>query len=130
MLLNFDINRSLDELEDCDWGEPEYCSSLVVNVHRLRKTPLKNFSDEDLRLMILQQVSLDYLLPIAFERLINNPIRSGEMYTGDLLSSILKVDKAYWTDRQDFKHELDDLLNEFNNTVKVIDEYIKKYRNK
>ncbi|UNK21355.1 contact-dependent growth inhibition system immunity protein [Paenibacillus sp. N3/727] len=117
-------------MEDCDWGEPEYCSSLVVNVHRLRKTPLKNFSDEDLRLMILQQVSLDYLLPIAFERLINNPLRSGEMYTGDLLSSILKVDKAYWTDRQDFKHELDDLLNEFNNTVEVIDEYIKKYRNK
>ena len=36
-------DQTLDELEGIAWGSPTYDSSLVGNVHRLRRVPLKQF---------------------------------------------------------------------------------------
>lgn len=33
MFVNFDLIKSLDELEGCDWREPEYNSGLIIKVH-------------------------------------------------------------------------------------------------
>ncbi|GAV16107.1 contact-dependent growth inhibition system immunity protein [Paenibacillus sp. chi10] len=128
-MLNFDLNKSLDDLEGCDWGHPEYNSGLIINVHRLRKTPLKDFTNEDLRVMILQQISLDYILPIAFTRLIRNPIASGDHYTGDLFCAILHVNQNYWRNNDELKHELEYLIDEFEETINSIIGSINKYRN-
>lgn len=53
-MLNYDLNKTLDELEGETWGEPEFNSSLVIRCDELRRKPLKDFSVEDLRLMIGQ----------------------------------------------------------------------------
>lgn len=128
MFVNFDLTKSLDELEGCDWGEPEYNSGLIIKVHKLRRTPLKDFTDEDMRLMILQQISLDYLLPIAFTRLNINPLISGDLYTGDLFCAILNIDQHYWLRNHKLKHELDDLIDKYEDTVNIINDNINKYR--
>jgi hypothetical protein len=66
---NLDRNRSLQELEGVDWGDPTDQSSLVTTCHRLRRRPLIQFTEEDLRIMIGQNISLPYLIPLAVERL-------------------------------------------------------------
>ncbi|MEK8127483.1 contact-dependent growth inhibition system immunity protein [Paenibacillus filicis] len=56
-LVNFDTTKSLQELDGGDWGKPTYTSDLVKRVHHLRIVPLKDFTNEDLRLMIGQNVA-------------------------------------------------------------------------
>lgn len=48
----FDRNKSLEQLEGQDWGEPTYDSHLVTECHRLRRVPLREFTTENLRIMI------------------------------------------------------------------------------
>ena len=67
-------SKTLQELENSDWGAPNYDSYLVSSVHRLRRKPLVEFTIEDLRILIGQNVGLPYLLPLALERLEENPL--------------------------------------------------------
>ena len=66
------LAKSLEELEASDWGEPTYDSYLVTTIHRLRRVPLRQFSVEDLRIMIGQDIGLQYLVPLALEHLRKN----------------------------------------------------------
>ena len=66
---------TLQALENDDWGEPTYPSHLVTTCHALRRKPLKDFTVEDLRIMIGENLSLEYLLPLAIEVLRENPWR-------------------------------------------------------
>src|SRR5262245_25796102 len=97
----FDRSKSLQELERHDWGEPTFDSYLVTTCHRLRRKPLNQFSVEDLRIMIGQQISLSYLIPLAVERLEADPLAAGHCYAGDLLSMVLMVDEAFWISHPD-----------------------------
>ena len=65
---NADRNESLQQLEGEDWGEPNFDSHLVAECHRLRRIPLRDFSVEDLRIMIGQDIGLEHLAPLALER--------------------------------------------------------------
>ena len=55
---SFDRQKSLQELEQDNWGEPPYNSYLVTTIHRLRRKPLAEFATEDLRIMIGQRIGL------------------------------------------------------------------------
>lgn len=94
--IRYIADQSLDELEGFAWGEPTFDSTVVVNTHRLRKLPLKQYRLEDLRLMIGQQVGLDYLIPRALSHLEAHPLAAGDFYPGDLLSAVLSVSEGYW----------------------------------
>lgn len=124
-----DLTKTLEELEDKYWGEPNFASSLVIQVHKLRKKPLCELSDEDLRLLIGQQMSLTFLLPLALERLIDNPLRSGELYTGDLFCSVLRVGKEYWKEHKELKNEVDKVIRTYEEARETLEEHIRKYRN-
>src|SRR6478672_1657976 len=80
-------DQTLDELEGVEWGPPTFDSSVVTNVHRLRHVPLKQYRLEDLRLMIGQQVGVDYLVPRALDHLEPHPLASGDFYPGDVLAA-------------------------------------------
>ena len=91
----FDHNRTLQELEAADWGEPHFGSLVVTNVHRLRRIPLKDFSIEDLRLMVAQQQSLLYLVPLALKQLSSDPLSSTlSIYAAKASVSIRRSSKA------------------------------------
>ena len=97
----FDRRKSLQELEKCDWGEASYSSYLVGTCHQLRRKPLVEFTVEDLRIMIGQQISLPILVPLAVEALEINPLAEGDFYAGDLLSAVLKIQNTFWIDHPD-----------------------------
>jgi hypothetical protein len=88
-------------LEKTDWGPPTFDSSLVRRCHALRKKAVDEFTVEDLRIMIGQQISLEFLFPLAVNVIEANPLAEGDYYPGDLLASVLRVDKADWERWQD-----------------------------
>lgn len=115
MKTNFDRRKSLQELENDDWGEPDFDSSLVITCHRLRRIPLEDFSTNDLRIMIGQQISLFFLIPLALEELEENPLVDALCYPGDFLNAVLGIPDSFWnlhTDKRDALHQIITRLNE------------------
>ena len=94
--MQFDRSKSLQELDGQDWGEPTFDSHLVTECYRLHRVPLSDFTVEDLRITIGQDIGLEYLVPLALERLHNDPFAEGAHYPCDLLVSVLGVRKEYW----------------------------------
>ena len=96
MAVEIDTKKSLDEIEGVEWGAPEYDSHLVVTCHELRKKPLDQFTVEDLRIMIGQDIGTVLLVPMALERLSDDPLISGDLFEGDLLASLARIPFAFW----------------------------------
>jgi hypothetical protein len=102
----FDRRKSLQELEQHDWGEPNFGSSLVATCHRLRRKPLDQFTTEDLRIMIGQKIGLPFLIPLAVERMEVEPLAEGDFYPGDLLSAVLRAGTEFWSEHADSKQQI------------------------
>ncbi|TCP65773.1 hypothetical protein EDD57_13012 [Baia soyae] len=62
--------------------------------------------------MVGQKVSLEYVVPIAFERLFEDPFLGADLYRGDLLQAILRVDSCFWNEHIDLRFELDSIVLE------------------
>lgn len=62
--------KTIESLEKKNFGNPnEAPTNMVKRCLELCKTPLEQFSVEELRLMIGQDFSLRYLIPLAIEHL-------------------------------------------------------------
>lgn len=97
-------DKTLEELDGVDWGEPTYQSGLVIDCHRLRRVPLKEFTDGDLAKMIRQKFSLNYLVPVAVARLIDEPF-AGYLYDGELINAVDNVPTDFWQGNPDLARE-------------------------
>ena len=102
--------KSLQELDGQDWGEPEFDSHLVTECHRLRRVPVREFTAENLRIMIGQQIGLTYLVPLALELLRADPFVTGDCYEGDLLASVLRSDSRFWIASPKLRSETDEIV--------------------
>ncbi|MGB8191514.1 MAG: contact-dependent growth inhibition system immunity protein [Chitinophagaceae bacterium] len=91
-----DLSQTIEQVENDYWPDPGYDSYLVTTCHLLRKKPLKDFTTEDLRILIGQNISLDILIPLTMEKLQQNIMAEGDLYPGDLLKSVLSADSEYW----------------------------------
>ena len=92
-----DEQRTLEELDGQDWGAPESAPTpMVARCLELRRTPLNKLRPGDLRLLLGQQIGLEYLVPRALELVADQPLREADLYPGDLLSVLLRVDKTFW----------------------------------
>lgn len=110
MTTSFDRTKTVEQLENADWGEPTYSSHLVTTIHRLRRKPLNEFTVEDLRIMIGQNVGLVYLIPMAIERLNEDPLISGDYYQGDLLKQVLTVELKFWQENAELYRAVNALI--------------------
>ena len=99
------LDKTLEELDGIDWGEPTSHNSLAIDCHRLRRAALKDFTDFDLACMVRQKFSLDRLVPIAFARLLDEPF-AGESYDGDLVSAVLALPAEFWIGYLDLAQSL------------------------
>ncbi|MGY8665886.1 contact-dependent growth inhibition system immunity protein [Bradyrhizobium sp. UFLA05-109] len=95
----FDELRTLEQIDGQNWGDPETApTGMVARCLRLRRTPLKDFTSGDLRMLVSQKIGLSILVPKALQLVSNEPLLETEFFPGDLLSALLRVDKAYWSD--------------------------------
>jgi len=104
------LAKTLQELEGEDWGEPVHNTALIAKCHQLRRVPLKDFTAEELRLMLGQRIGLPYLVPIALSILQVNPLTEGNMYPGDLLNSVCRVPEQFWDNHPELKVRLDGIM--------------------
>ena len=107
---DFNLNKTLEELEGEIWSKPPFPSHLVKTCYALRKKPLRDFTVEDLRIKIGQNDSLPYLIPLAIKALSENPFAGGAYYDGDLLSSVLSVEKKFWQENTHFYKLVEEIL--------------------
>jgi hypothetical protein len=47
--------------------------------------------------MIGQGIGLPFLMPLAVERLEEEPLAAGDYYPGDLLQAVLRADEEFWS---------------------------------
>jgi hypothetical protein len=106
------LSRTLEQLEGQVWPAPDIDTHLVLECHRLRKVPLNQFSVENLRIMIGQQVGLEHLLTIALEKLQVDPWLEGDYYPGDLLHAVVRVELEFWVRNEELRGRLDGIISE------------------
>ncbi|WP_410628483.1 contact-dependent growth inhibition system immunity protein [Amycolatopsis sp. cmx-8-4] len=97
-----DESLTLEQIEDRHWGNPPAdATRLIKTVYELRQKPIGSFGIEDLRILLLQQESVEVLVPVALTHLEKNPLAEGDFYPGDLLTAVLKIPQAYWQQHPD-----------------------------
>jgi hypothetical protein len=101
---------TLDQLEGVEWGPNTFDSYLVQTCHRLRTKPIGEFSIEDLRIMIGQNIGSMFLVPLALEKLTECPLVEGNYYKGDLLTAVLQLPATFWQQRSDLRSQLENIL--------------------
>lgn len=72
---------------------------------------LREYTNDDLRVMIGQGIGLDILVPFALDLLEENIFAEGELYPGDLLASLVEINSDYWNKHSDDKSLLKLIIN-------------------
>jgi hypothetical protein len=104
-------DKTIENLEKQNFGNPsEAPTNMVKRCLELCKVPLNQFTVEDLRLMIGQDFSLRYLIPLATEHLKENIFIEGDLYPGDLLKNVLSVDANFWRSNKHLWKEVNELI--------------------
>lgn len=121
----------LDILDPPAWDPaPPDATPALKRRHELRTKPLKDFTDEDLRTMIEQQVALNLLVGPALTRLRRDPLLESGRYPGDLLASVLRVNAPFWEPRFDPEvatRKLAESLRDRSNLVPELRELIRTF---
>ncbi|MDN3551749.1 contact-dependent growth inhibition system immunity protein [Mucilaginibacter aquaedulcis] len=83
---------------------------LIKRIYELVNRPLSEYTIENLRLMIGQEIGLSFLIPLAMEKLNHDLFAEGDMYEGDLLSSVVNINPDFWRHNPELKAQLNDLV--------------------
>jgi hypothetical protein len=105
-------NKTIENLERQNFGNPDEASTnMAKRCLELCKVPLCKFTIEDLRLMIGQEFSLRYLIPMAISHLKKNIFAEGDFYPGDLLKNVLTINTEFWSNNKHMWHEVFSLID-------------------
>ena len=85
-------------------------SRVERQIYLLSQKADKDFSIEDLRFIILQEIGLSRYIPMAIQKLEDNIFAEGDFYEGDLLSAVLQVSDEYWKSHNEERVALARLL--------------------
>ena len=113
--------KSLENLEKAYWGEPTFDSYLVTRMHAIRKLPLAELTNDDIAMLIRQQSSLDYIVPLAIDKLQTDILAYGDSSCeGAIMDAVVKIQADFWKANRDHWNTISDLLEE-NITVWTFD---------
>ncbi|MFJ4657978.1 contact-dependent growth inhibition system immunity protein [Nocardia sp. NPDC088792] len=97
---NIDRSKSIQDLEGA-WPEPSVASTkLVETIYKLRKRPIGELDSYDIARLILQDVGLRWLMPIAVKTLRDTIPKSTDenwWYDDELLHAVITRDNSYWS---------------------------------
>lgn len=110
-------DKTLEYLEKETWSPHDSDSRLIRRTKELRKVPLSTFETEDLRIMIGQQLSLDYVIPLALDTLKVDLFAEGDYFEGDLLKNVLAIETGFWDNNKDYWQTLHDLIKDSRSAI-------------
>jgi len=108
---DYDFNKTLKEVIGNSALDLNDDSNLVKKCTPIyNKKILREYSNEDLRLMIGQEIGLKILIPFALDILEENIFSEGELYAGDLLSAVSSINSKFWHENLEYKNRLVQLI--------------------
>lgn len=122
-----DTNKSLSEILGPLTKDSTDSSALVTTCLALYEKPLRDFTVEDLRVMIGQSIGLEFLVPLAIEVLDENPFVEGDYYPGDLLSMVMKVEPGFWQTHQDLYWSVSEIVGGLPSLMRDLTEAIQRF---
>ncbi len=117
--------KSLEQLENDCWGDPGDSSFLVEECYRLRRKPIGDFTIENLRILIGQNIGLEYTIPLALDRLAENPWAEGDYFPGDLLLNVLRCEHDYWSGHNEQLTRLNEIVERLREQAEQFEKDIK-----
>ena len=105
--------KSLENLEKEYWGDPPYPSYLVTRTHAIRKIPLKELTHDDVAMLLRQKFSLEYIVPLAIERLEINILIDED---GEVMEALLNLPAEFWFSHKSYWQTIKNLI-EANKTI-------------
>jgi hypothetical protein len=93
--MDLDTSKSLNQLFGARAQDASESGALATTCLTLYEKSLKDFSVENLRVMIGQNIGLEFLIPFAFELLRENLFIQGDYYPGDLLSVVMQAESVF-----------------------------------
>jgi CDI immunity proteins len=124
---NLDEDRTLNVLLGWKADQPPYPTALVERANIALATPLRDLSNEQVRLLVSQGFGLEYVVPKAISILIENPLIGVTFYDGDLLVSCLKIPQQFWMENQHLWVELEGILRSLDQTISEIDKHRRQF---
>ncbi|MGN9769190.1 contact-dependent growth inhibition system immunity protein [Micromonospora sp. SD12] len=89
---------TIEQLERDVWPDPGPDGTFLVRrCTELRRKPVAEFTIEDLRVMLGQQIGVPSLLPVAVQVLLRDPLAEGDYHPGDLLLNVLRLPASAWS---------------------------------
>ena len=105
------VKRTIEEIEGVREPDPgPDATTLMRRCWTLRRKPLAEFTTEDLRIMLGQQLAVPILLPLAVEVLTADPDAEGHFYPGDLLDALARLPDEQWRHHEDARRAVAELL--------------------
>ena len=89
-----DTRQSLLQLWSASGQDLDVCAE-EVPAHLLTK-PLRRLSLAELCYLLEQQAGLEFLAPLAVEKLQDDPLVQAHQYPGDLLVALLETRSLFW----------------------------------
>jgi hypothetical protein len=109
--VNHRTPSTIEEIEGVRQPEPgSHATTLVQRCAALRRKPLTQFTNEDLRIMLGQQIAVPILLPRAVSVLADDPLAEGDYYPGDLLYTVLRLPEHEWRGAERHRQRLIEVL--------------------
>jgi len=100
--------RAIEEQEGIVVEERHLQESLGHWYSSVRDKPIGDFDVEDLCKCCRQELYSDYIVPVAIERLRDDPL-AGEKYDGELLVALKRIPSDYWDKNQQQADELSEI---------------------
>ena len=117
-------NKSIEELENNFWEEPELKSGLTMLCYEARKKKINELSEDEICTLIRQKIGLDYLVPIAVKKIENYLSNITDFYLSGLLDALLNLSNDEWINNEEQKDKFISNLYDCKNYLN--DEYFKK----
>lgn len=141
MATNIDT-KSIAELERIDWHGPGLdASPLAKRCYELIQKPLSSLTVADWRVLIAQDIGLNFLMARALEVVEKDPLLETEHYRGDLLVSLLRVSPEFFSTHPAFRSRLEKVIDSlpaaldqldfinFDTSSEALEEAITEFRN-
>ena len=93
--------KTIEQLENDIWKEPsEYPTDLIEKCYSYRKISIAELTNEQIRLLISQNIGIEYLIRNTLEKLERNILTECDFYEGDLLVAVSNLPNEFWNDNQ------------------------------
>ena len=104
-------NKTLETLENEKWGEPNFDSYLVTRTHQIRKIPLNQITLDDISMMLRQNFSLNFIVPLAIDNL-DKTKTPDEFDRKEILETLLeKVKMEFWQNNKQYFNQIKEVIS-------------------